>query len=287
MRDFQGKVAVITGAGRGIGQGIARRCAEEGMKVVLASIGMETLSRTAAELKAHGVEVLTVQTDVSKFADIENLAQKTLDTFGAIDLLVNNAGVGLVGNVWESTLADWQWGLGVNLWSVIYGIRVFVPLMLAQDTECHIVNVSSAAGLLDGPGLGIYKVTKFGIISLSDTLYGELKQRGSKIGVSVLCPGFVKTDSVTWSTWERNRPAELRNPPGHPPANTEDTALWEMLRQGVESGISVEHVADSMFEAVREQRLYALTGTEFNDAIRTRTENILNGRNPFVFVPTA
>jgi NAD(P)-dependent dehydrogenase (short-subunit alcohol dehydrogenase family) len=208
MQQFHDKVAVITGAGRGIGRGIARRCAREGMKVVLAGIGHESLARTEAELRNEGVTVLCVQTDVTKAADVNRLAEKTLDAFGAVHLLVNNAGAGAGTTIWESTLADWAWTLGVNLWGVIYGVKVFTPIMVAQETECHIVNVASAAGLSAGPGLGIYKVAKHGVVSLSETLYYELAQRGTQVGVSVLCPGYVKTDIMTG---ERNRPAELQN----------------------------------------------------------------------------
>ncbi len=207
MEQFRDKVAVITGAGRGIGRAIAARCPQEGMKVVLAGMGRESLARTEADLREQGATVLCVQTDVTKVADIERLAAKTLDAFGAVHLLVNNAGVGAGTTVWESTLADWEWTLGVNLWGVVYGVKVFTPIMIAQDTACHIVNVSSVAGLLSGPRLGVYKVAKHGVVSLSETLYYELAQRGTQVGVSVLCPGFVNTDIMTG---DRNRPAELQ-----------------------------------------------------------------------------
>src|SRR5215212_7142945 len=151
MQAFQDRVAVITGAASGIGHSLAFRCAQEGMKVVLADIEEAALRRTAAELQDAGAHVLTVVTDVGKAGDVTALAQQTLATFGAVDLLCNNAGVGAGTTVWESTLADWEWVLGVNLWGVIHGLRVFVPIMLNQDAECHIVNTASIAGLIAGP----------------------------------------------------------------------------------------------------------------------------------------
>ena len=193
MKEFQGKVAVVTGAASGIGRALAERCAQEGMRVVLAGINEQTLMQASQELQAIGASVLAVQTDVSKAADVEALAQKAFDTYGAVHLLFNNAGVGAGISLWESTLADWEWTLGVNLWGVIYGIRAFVPRMLEQDTEGHIVNTASIAGLVSGPGLGIYRMTKHGVVTLSETLYHELALRGAKVKVSVLCPGFVNT----------------------------------------------------------------------------------------------
>jgi len=210
VKEFKDKVAVITGAASGIGRGIARRCAQEGMKVVLADIEEKALTQTAREMKAGGASVLAVLTDVSKASDVEVLGQKTLDAFGAVHLLCNNAGVGTGATIWESTLADWEWVIGVNLWGVIHGIRVFVPIMLEQDTECHIVNTASVLGLISSPYMGTYKVTKHGIVTLSETLYQELALRGAKIRVSVLCPMWVNTQLMEA---ERNRPAELRNDP--------------------------------------------------------------------------
>src|SRR5215213_2544837 len=208
MKEFSGKVAVITGAASGIGRGLAEACAREGMKVVLADVDEAALAQAERELKDAGAEVLAVRTDVSKADDVEALARRALDAFGAVHLLFNNAGVGAGTTVWESTLADWEWVLGVNLWGVIHGVRTFVPLMLEQADECHIVNTASMAGLVSGPALGVYKVTKHGVVALSETLCCELAIMRSKIGVSVLCPGGVNTRIMDS---ERVRPAGLRN----------------------------------------------------------------------------
>ena len=181
--------------------------------------------------------------------------------------------------VWESTLADWEWTLGVNLWGVIYGVKVFTPIMIEQDTDCHIVNVSSVAGLNDGPGLGAYCVTKHSLVTLSETMYYELAHRNTKVGVSVLCPGFVKTDIVSG---ERNRPAELQNKPDEEVVTPDSEGLLSFLTEGVNSGISIEQVAEDVFAALRENRLYILTHPDVKDRVLARAENIINERNPAV-----
>jgi NAD(P)-dependent dehydrogenase (short-subunit alcohol dehydrogenase family) len=244
------------------------------MKVVLADVEVEPLAQTEAELKASGATVLAVRTDVSWAKDVEALAQKALETFGAVHLLCNNAGVGTEAAVWESTIAEWEWVLGVNLWGVIHGVRVFVPIMLDQDTECHIVNTASMAGLISGPGLGVYKVTKHGVVTLSETLQHELAERGAKIKVSVLCPGIVNTRIME----------SARNRPGHPattePLGLESRARWELLRQLVPAGMPPGQVADAVLEAVRKDRFYILTHPEGKEAVRTRMEDILHERGP-------
>ena len=174
MKDLKDKVAVITGAASGIGYAIAEKAVSEGAKVVLADVEEQALVKAEAELKEQGGSVLSVLTDVSRPEDIEEVAGKTLKAFGAVHLLFNNAGVGAGMSVWRSTIADWQWVINVNLWGVIYGIKTFVPIMNDQDTECHIVNTASLAGLVSFPGLGPYNITKFGVVTLSETLYHEL-----------------------------------------------------------------------------------------------------------------
>ena len=203
------KVAVITGAASGIGRGLAERFAAEGMKVVLADVEEEALAKLEADLKAKDATVLTVRTDVSNATEVENLAVQTLEAFGAVHILCNNAGVVCSRPVWEHTLADWEWVLGVNLWGVIHGIRSFVPRMLAQGNECHIVNTASILGLVSGSGEGIYKVSKHGVVVLSETLADELAQKGANIQVHVLCPGWVRT-GILDSARNRPAPCEIR-----------------------------------------------------------------------------
>ena len=281
MKEFRDKVAVITGAASGIGRGLAERCAQEGMKVVLADVEEEALGLADADLKAGGASTLAVLTDVSKVGEVEALARKTLDAFDAVHLLCNNAGVGTGLSIWESTLEDWQWVIGVNLWGVIHGVHTFVPIMLEQGTECHVVNTASAAGLVSGPGQGIYKVTKHGVVSLSETLFHELALGGANVGVSVLCPGLVDT-SVLDS--ERNRPAELQNDPSVQEtleASPEAQVFIEAFRSALRAGMSPQQVADIVFSALRENRFYILANAEpFMPSIQARLEGIVNERNP-------
>jgi NAD(P)-dependent dehydrogenase (short-subunit alcohol dehydrogenase family) len=277
MREFQGKVAVVTGAASGIGRALADRCASEGMKVVLADVDEQALAAAQDELRAAGADVRAVRTDVSRAEDVEALARQTLDAFGAVHLLCNNAGVGGGSSAWESTLADWKWVLGVNLWGVIHGVHTFVPLMLQQDTEGHIVNTASMAGLISGPGLAVYKVSKFGVVTLSETLYHELGLRGAKIKVSVLCPGWVRT-RITDA--ERNRPAELRNDAGPAPQDPAYAAVEQWVRHAVETGMPPSEIADQVFQAIRDERFYILTHPEMAPAIRARAEDVLQQRNP-------
>ncbi len=278
MKDFKGKVAVVTGGASGIGRALAERCAKEGMKVVLADIEEGPLAKAEQELKVSGTEVLAVRTDVSKAADIEALAKKTVETFGSVDLLFNNAGVGgASGTVWENTLADWEWVMGVNLWSVIYGVKYFVPLMLAQDTEGHIVNTASIAGLITYPGSGIYKVTKHGVVTLSETLFQELALKNAKIKVSVLCPAWVNTKIFES---ERNRPADLQNDPLEVEVSPESQQLAEGFRYAVNHGKPPQEIADIVFNAIQEEKFYILPHQRAKAMIQSRMEDILMERNP-------
>jgi len=280
MKEFKDKVAVITGAASGIGLGIARRAAKEGMKVVLVDIEKDALNQAEEELKASGVDVISVLADVSKSENIEKLAQKTIDTFGEVHLLCNNAGVAGPGALWETILSDWNWVIGVNLMGVIHGIRTFIPIMLKQDTECHIVNTSSMAGLLHGDGTnGIYSVTKQAVVGLSESLRASFFQMGSKIGISVLCPGIVNTKIVHS---ERNRPAEFCGPDyipcfdriikNHP--ETEQLVrgahkLWEI-------GTPADQSGDVVFEAIKNDIFYIFTeiGIIWKKGMKTRFDGI-------------
>jgi NAD(P)-dependent dehydrogenase (short-subunit alcohol dehydrogenase family) len=277
MKDFQDKVAVVTGAASGIGRALAEKSAAVGMKVVLADVEESALKQAEEELKASGAQVLAVRTDVSQAAEVEALAQQTCDTYGAVHLLFNNAGVVAGTTIWESSLADWQWVLGVNLWGVIHGLHFFVPRMLAQDTEGHIVNTASAAGLVSSSGLGIYKVSKHGVVTLSETLAIELAARGAKLKASVLCPEWVNTRIMDA---ERNRPQALQNAPEEQHMSPEMAAMVEVVRQLLQAGLPPSEVAEMVFDAIRQEKFYILTDPTIKRGVQLRMEDILQERMP-------
>ena len=264
MREFKDKVGVITGAGSGIGLALAKRCATEGMKVVLADIDEKFLRRAQRKLTRIGTPFISVLTDVSKASDVEALAKKTLDTFGAVHLLINNAGIGNTKYTWNYTLKDWEWQLGVCLWGVIHGVRIFAPIMLKQDNECHIVNVSSIEGLISGsgPGGAVYGVSKHGVISLTETLRKDLELKGTKLKVSVLCPGLVKTRIFYGDI---HRPEDFQNDPNKIPEDTKGEDFFAQFEGSLEdvlketSIMTPEEVADITFQGIKEEKLYIIT----------------------------
>jgi NAD(P)-dependent dehydrogenase (short-subunit alcohol dehydrogenase family) len=275
MKEFKDKVAVITGAASGIGRGIAERCVREGMKVVLADIDEANLAKAEVELKALGGTVLGVRTDVSKRNDVEQLARRALDAFGQVHLLFNNAGVGAGGTPWEATWNDWEWVIGVNLWGVIHGVKIFTPLMLAQNTECHIINTSSAAGLVVGGFSAPYSVTKHAVVALSESLYLTLEKQNSLVKVSVFCPGLVRTNIADA---ERNRPAELRNGPVK--MTPEMQAGLTAFKAILDASMPPLQVAGVVFDAIEKEQFYILPHPEWIEVIQLRTDKLLRMENP-------
>ncbi|MFX1339269.1 MAG: SDR family NAD(P)-dependent oxidoreductase [Promethearchaeota archaeon] len=275
MKDFKGKVAVITGAASGIGRGIANRAVKEGMKVVLADIEADALRQAEKELKSSGATILAILTDVSKAEDIEMLAQKTIDTFGEVHLLCNNAGTAPYGVTWECSLSDWKWIIDVNLWGVIHGVRTFIPIMLKQDNECHIVNTASLSGLMANEiGQGMYIVTKYGVVGLTEIIAKELSLLKSKIKVHALCPGMVKTRLIDC---ERNRPDELCDDITEHIGHPELAQVWEAMYGLAKAGELPDKVGDIVFEAIKEDIFYILTDTKlyYRRMIQTRNEDIM------------
>ena len=260
MKDFKDKVAVITGAGSGIGLALAVQCAQEGMKVVLADIDQKFLRRAKRKLEKIGAIYHAVLTDVSKSKDIEALAKETLDKFGEIHLLINNAGVGHSKYTWNYTLKDWEWQLGVCLFGVAHGVRIFTPIMLKQDRECHIVNVSSIEGLLpgSGPGGAIYGAAKHGIVSLSETMKRELEIIGSKLKISVVCPGAVVT-----RIWygDIHRPEELQNAPAEEIEDSRNEDIYANVEANLDDSppISAEQSAKIIIQGIKDEKFYILT----------------------------
>ena len=283
MKDFAGKVAVVTGAGSGFGREFARVGARLGMKLALADIRPGALAATADELRAQGAQLIAETVDVSRGADVERLAQRTLDAFGAVQLLFNNAGVAAGGLVWEHSVKDWEWVLGVNLWGAIHGVRTFVPIMLAQGDDCHVVNTASVAGLLSPQLMGVYNVSKHGVVTLTETLYQDLRVTGARIGVSLLCPAFVPT-GIAQS--HRNRPAALRDAAA-PTASM--IASQKANEKAVSSGrIGAAEVAQQTFDAVRENRFYVITHPKILASVELRLQDVVAQRNPsdpFSFKP--
>jgi len=275
MKEFAGKVAVITGAASGIGRAIAEQSVRAGMKVVLADIEEGPLAEAGAELEAMGGAVLCVKTDVSKRGEVEELARQAFDAFGAVHLLFNNAGVAAGGAPWEATWNDWEWVIGVDLWGVIHGVKIFTPLMLAQNTECHIVNTASAAGLTAGGFSAPYSVSKHAVVALSESLFLTLQQRKSQVGVSVLCPGITRTN-VAYA--ERNRPEDLRNEPT--PLSPEMQAGRAAIQAVLAGAMPPSQVAEIVFDAIGKEQFYIFTHPEWTELIRLRTSKLLAMENP-------
>ena len=283
ITNFKGKTAVLTGAASGFGLECARLGARLGMNLVLVDVQQEALDRVATELhdevKAAGAQVLVMQVDVSDAAQMESLAHRVQERFGAPHFVFNNAGVGAGGLIWENSLQDWQWVLGVNLMGVVHGVRCFTPMMLAaarQDPawQGHIVNTASMAGLLNPPNMGIYNVSKHAVVSLSETLYQDLALVTDQISASVLCPYFVPT-GIHQS--ERNRPANL------PAANASlsQRVGQSTLDKAVVSGkVSAAEVAQKVFDAMETNQFYIYSHPKAIGAVQTRLEDILQARNP-------
>ncbi len=279
MKDFKDKIAVVTGAASGIGRGLADRFAAEGMRVVIADVEQAALDVAEREMTGAGATVLAVRTDVSKLADVEALAQKTLERFGGVHILCNNAGVGGGGGTWDSSLQDWEWTLGVNLWGVIHGVRTFVPIMLEKGDEGHIVNTASVAGLIGGAGGPAYTVTKFGVVGLSESLYHELMAAGGKIKISVLCPALTNTRILESG---RNHPA---GPMPEPGAGTPEAAMFDMIKGIFKGGMAPSETAGIVLDAIKEERFYVLTHPEHNPQFQLRVDAIVGGGVPPVLVP--
>ncbi|MFZ8973863.1 MAG: SDR family NAD(P)-dependent oxidoreductase, partial [Pseudomonadales bacterium] len=274
MDYFQDQVAVITGGASGIGKGLAEKCLQEGMKVILADIEGEALQVTVDAFRTnYNNPIVGHITDVSVSSSLEALRDRALTEFGAIHLLFNNAGVGGAGGAWTGTEKDWDWVIGVNLMSVVHGQRLFLPVMLEQNTPGHIVNTASVAGLIGGVTNAPYSVTKHGVVALTEHLHRDLLLAGSKLGCSVLCPGIINTNIGSSA---RNRPQHLINEDNPAPTDAQ-LAMRAQFDAVMAKGMLPGQVANIVFNGIRDQQLYIQTHEHFNDRIQTRAEDIIQG----------
>jgi NAD(P)-dependent dehydrogenase (short-subunit alcohol dehydrogenase family) len=271
VEEFAGKTAIVTGAGSGMGKAFALRWGAEGMNVVIGDIQQDALDATAAELAAAGVPVAALRTDVSKLADIEALADAAEERFGKIHVVNNNAGVEgyLDGPIWEATAKDWDWTLSVNLMSVIYGVRTFVPRMLAHGEPGHVINTCSMTSVI--PASNMYGICKHAILALTEVLSEDLKRVGAPIGATGLCPGIIATNLFHGS---RNRPTALANDDG---MSASGASLRDSMHATLSKGMPPSEVADLLVTAVRENKLYLLTDHEWDTRVIARHEAILAG----------
>ena len=279
ISDFKGKTAVLTGGASGFGLECARIGAALGMNLVIVDVQADALKQAHDELKGLGATVMAKKVDVSNANAMQELATAVFDRFGAPHFVFNNAGVGAGGLVWENTVQDWEWLLGVNLWGVIHGVRLFTPMMLEaakQDPhyQGHIVNTASMAGLLTPPNMGIYNVTKHAVVSLTETLYQDLKLVSDQVSASVLCPYFVPTGI---NSSERNRPEGLK-----PQALTQSQIIGQaMSDKAVSSGkVSAAQVAQMVFDAMHADQFYIYSHPKALGNAQTRFDAIVHGHNP-------
>ena len=279
--DFKNKTAVLTGAGSGFGLECARIGARLGMNLVLADVQQDALDKAVAEMQAAGAQVLGMRVDVSKAEQVEALGAATLERFGAPHFVFNNAGVASGGLIWENTLKDWEWVIGVNLMGVAHGVRVFTPMMLAAAKADpaytgHIVNTASMAGLLNAPNMGVYNVSKHAVVAMSETLYQDLALVTDQISASVLCPFFVPTGI---SQSHRNRPSDAHEAGAKP---TQSQRIGQaMSDKAVGSGkVSAAEVAQMVFDAVAAKQFYIYSHPKAIGSVQTRLEDVLMARNP-------
>ncbi|MEO5696194.1 MAG: SDR family oxidoreductase [Burkholderiaceae bacterium] len=280
MKNFKGRTAVITGAASGFGLEASRIAARLGMNIVMADVQQDALDVAVAEIGALGAPVLAYRLDVAQAVEVDALGAATLERFGAPNFVFNNAGVGGGGLIWETTVKDWEWVIGVNLMGVAHGIRVFTPMMLEAaakdpDFEGHIVNTASMAGLLNAPNMGVYNASKSAVVAISETLYQDLKLVTDRISASVLCPFFVPT-GITQS--RRNQPAGMRDDAGPTRSQLIGQAMSD---KAVSSGkVSAAQVAQFVFDAIAEDRFYIYSHPRSLASVQVRLEDIMTPRNP-------
>ena len=277
MDSFRGRTAVITGAAGGLGAGLARQAAAEGMAAVITDVDADGLARTEAELREDGAEVLAKAVDVSRFEEVEELAVAARQRFGAVHLLCNNAGVLADGISWERELADWRWSFDVNVFGVLHGIRAFLPQMLQQGEPGHIVNTASLGGLLASPFLGPYTAAKHAVVAISQTLYYELGAADAQVGISALCPGPIAT-----GIWQSERVRPVKYGSSVPPASAAERSFRETVSAALPDTLSPAEAAVQVFEGVQAGKFWLFTHTDFKPDYQRLAESVLQERNPEV-----
>lgn len=274
MRDLKGKVAVITGGASGIGFAMAERFGQEGVKLVIADIQGDALERAVTDLMAKGFEAVGVRTDVTKYTDVEALVQATLDTFGKVHIVINNAGVSITGPTWEMSLDDWRWVLGVNFWGVVHGVKAFTQILINQGEPAHIVNTASLASYVGIGEHSPYCASKAACLSISQSLYSELIAANTQVGVSVVCPGMVATD--IHRSW-RNRPADHKSWSDRE-WNDQNFRANSDAFQG--AGIEPKHIAEATLSAILENRFYVFWSEGSEVYLDSLLMPILKAENP-------
>ena len=280
MKDFKDKTAVITGGASGIGRAMGELFLAQGMNVVLGDIEQAALDKTVAELQQQGGRCVGVVTDVSRAEDVQRLADTALEHYGAIHVACNNAGVFAGGLLWQESLADYEWQMGVNVWGVVHGVRTFIPIMAAQDSECHMVNTASMAAVTAMPYSGIYHMTKHSVLALSESLYHELAFHAPNVKLSVLCPEAINTGIAAS---ERNRPGDYSGE-GDIVETDERAMVAQALTDSVAAGLGPEVMAQRVLDAIRDEQFYILSDEAWREAAHVRLDDIRAGRNP-TFAP--
>ncbi|MDR2089887.1 MAG: SDR family NAD(P)-dependent oxidoreductase [Clostridiales Family XIII bacterium] len=281
MTEFENKTALITGAASGFGYEFAKECTKRGMNTVLVDIDKKRLSEADKAISAHNPNTLTVCADVSIYEEVQRAIKMTLDRYKTLDLLINNAGVYFVGNIWDMPLRDYRWMLDVNVLSIVYGMKEAIPVMMRQGTPCHILNTASIAGCIAAKGMSAYHMTKHAVVALSESVLLDLQKAKAHIGISVFCPGFVKTDL---HNCERHRPERYKAEDPY-----YDSAIYQknvaLVDQFITTGEPVDPIAQIVFQAIEEKRFYIKTEATdkmYGPWLKKRFDNIVNNDNPDV-----
>lgn len=277
MKDFKDRVALITGAANGFGKEFVKECALRGMKIAAVDIEGDEVNAVGEMAKEMGAEIICIQADVTKFEDVERTVNQVMDTYGQIDLLMNNAGIAIPGPVWELPLNDWEWIMHLNVMSHVYFMKLVIPIMLKQKTHCHIVNTASVAGVITSDGMPAYHATKHAAVALSESVSYDLQAIGADIAISVYCPGFVQTDL---HHSERHRPEQYQNPDDPYYKSAEFFKGQKTAENVILTGMPIDSVGMRVFNAIEDEQFYILTHPIYTTMIGKRVTDMLAGKGP-------